>query len=345
MADQMVRTLERMGHEPTRLVAGSSRRKRPNRLNPENITAVLGDAVSIARAARATQTDVVWLHTMGVPTLPAIRALVEVLAVRAAGHPIIVEFHAFGVAEQVARAGVMQRGVLRLIGRLSRRLVALHPGDADSLRSRIPGGDIEVLPNWVEVADEPAPLPPSPPFTAVFVGGLVERKGVPQLIEAMRLLRDLPIRLRVVGGSGDDGEVAAVAIRDAADDLAEEGRVVFLGAIDPSRVRAELRGAHFFVLPSRAEGTPMAMLEALAEGRPLLVGEAGDMAEIVRATGCGHVLASQAPAVIADAIRHVVANPDRLIAQGLRGHEAALDRFSGPAVSERLARILELPSD
>lgn len=340
LADQMVRTLKSMGHEPTRLVAGARLRKRPNRLNLENIRAVLTEAVAVAWTTRRTEADVVWLHTMGVPTLPAIRTLVQVLAVRAVRRRIIVEFHAFGVADQVAQARFLQRAVLRLVGRLSSRLVALHPGDADSLRTQIGTGDIVVLPNWVEVADEPTPLPPGPPFTAVFVGGLVERKGVSHLIKAMRLLADAPIHLRLVGGAGDDGEAAAVALRDAALDLAQAGRVRFVGELDASGVRSELRRAHLFVLPSRSEGTPMAMLEALAEGRPLLVGDAGNMAEIVRATGCGAVIASQEPAVIAEAIRELIGDPDRLADQGVRGHQAAVDRFSAAAASEALSKIL-----
>lgn len=340
MADQMVRTLERMGHEPTRLVAGSRRRKRPNRLNVENVRAVLIEAVAVARAARRTEAEVVWLHTMGVPTLPAIRTLVQVLAVRAVGRRIIVEFHAFAIADQVARAGALQRAVLRLVGRLTSRLVALHRTDAEALRGHVGLDGVAILPNWVEVPPDPRPLPPWPPFTALFVGGLVERKGVPHLIEAMRLLDGVPLVLRVVGGAGDDGMRAAATLRHQAADLVQAGRVEFVGRLDEAGVRAELAQCHVFVLPSRAEGMPMAMLEALAEGRPVLVGDAGNMAEVVRETGCGAVLRAQEPVVIADALRNALLDPRRLADQGRQGHRAALDRFSGSNAAKLLATIL-----
>lgn len=340
MADQMTRTLEEMGHEPTRLVAGARRRERPNRLNLENSLAVLTEGVTIARAARSTRCDVVWLHTFGVPTLPAIRTLAQVLAVRAMRKPIIVELHAFALAEHVATAGRVLRSTLWVIGRMSRRVVVLQEADERALRGQVAPEKVSVLPNWVDVPSDPQPLPAGPPFTALFVGGLVRRKGVPELIEAMRLLGDVPVRLRVVGGAGDDGVEAADAIRRGAADLMASGVVEFLGQLDDLAVRRELTCAHLFVLPSRAEGMPLSMIEALAEGRSVVVGDAGNMADIVRETGCGAVLSSQEPAVIAEALRRAVADPGQLAEGGRRGHEAAVGRFSGAAAAAKVSDIL-----
>src|SRR5690606_33447942 len=151
-------------------------------------------------------------------------------------------------------------------------------------------GRVITLPNWVEVPDQPTPLPSGLPHRAVFVGGLIARKGVPQLIEAMRLLADLPVVLTIVGGPGDEGPLVAAAIERAAEDLVQAGTLRFAGQLDATGVRAELRAAHLFVLPSEAEGMPLAMLEAMAEGRPVVVSDAGNMANVVREAACGVVL-------------------------------------------------------
>jgi len=339
-AEQMVRTLETMGHEPTRVVSGDRLRARPNCLNLENVLAVLSEAMTAGRAARANRADVVWLHTFGVPTLPALRALAQVLAVRAVRRPVIVQLHAFDLAGHVGRASILQRWVLRSLGRLSSRLVVLRAADAGALEACAPRADVAILPNWVEVPPEPRPPPPGPPYVAVFVGGLIERKGVRQLIDAMRLLDDVPVRLRIVGGAGDEGEEAAAALRSSAADLVATGRVEFLGPLDPAGVRDALRGAHLFVLPSRAEGMPFSLLEAMAEGRPVLVGDAGNMAEIVRETECGDVLSSTDPVVIAGGIRSAFADLHRLADQGGRGHRAAVDRFSRATAAQALSKTL-----
>lgn len=341
MADQMVRTLAEMGHEPTRLVAGDRLRRRPNRLNLENVLAVLTEAVALARAARSSRVDVVWLHTFGVPTLPAIRTLAQTLAVRVVRRSIIVEFHAFALADQVASAGRLQRSALRMIGRMSERVVVLQDADAQALRHLVVHGRVAVLPNWVDVSSDPPPLPPGPPYTAVFVGGLVERKGVPQLLQAMRLLEDVPIRLRLVGGAGDEGESSAATVRASVADLGPAGLVTFVGELDRVAVRAEIAAAHLLVLPSRAEGMPLAMVEALAEGRSVVVSDAGNMARVVRAHNCGIVLSSVDPDAIAAAIAELLQDPDQLAAMGRRAHAAAATEFSAQAVSSRLRRILQ----
>lgn len=341
MADQMTRTLTEMGHDPTRLVAGARRREHPNRLNLENSLAVFTEAVTIARAARSRRSDVVWLHTFGIPTLPAIRTLVQVIAVRAVRRPVVVQLHAFALADRVETAGWILRSVLRTIGHLSRRLVVLQEADASPLRRILEPAQVAILANWVEVPDQPAPLPKGPPYRAVFVGGLVTRKGVPQLIEAMRLLDDLPIVLTIVGGPGDEGPSAAAAIERAGEDLVCSGTLRFAGQLDATGVRAELRAAHLFVLPSEAEGMPLAMLEAMAEGRPVVVSDAGNMASVVRGAACGFVLASTRAPDIADALRIALCDHKKFAALGAHAHRVALERYSVGAATGRMNEILE----
>ncbi|MBW3630941.1 MAG: glycosyltransferase, partial [Gemmatimonadetes bacterium] len=90
-------------------------------------------------------------------------------------------------------------------------------------------------------------------------------------------LGNLPAKLDVVLSTARLDRL----VEHAAGDLVATGRVGFAGELDASGVRAELRAAHLFVLPSEAEGMPIAMLEAMAEGRPVLVTDAGNMRSVV----------------------------------------------------------------
>lgn len=337
VADQMVRTLERMGHEPTRLVAGDRRRKRPNRLNLENVAAVIGEARAVRAAARTLGSDVVWLHSFGVPALPALRTLVQVIAVRSARRPVLVHFHAFALAEQITSGGTALRILLRACGRLSHRLVALHADDGRALQRF---GATVVIENWIEVPDSPPALPTGPPSTLVFIGGLVTRKGLPSLLDAVRRLSDRDIALTVVGGPGDEGVEVAAEIEESAIDLVASGQVRFTGQLDRAGVTAALAAAQVFVLPSAAEGTPIALLEALAAGRAVVVSDVGSMGDIVSTTGCGTVLRETDPVAIAAAISPLVADRARLEAAGRAAYDVALSRFSETVAITGLTKVL-----
>lgn len=320
-ADQMARVLPELGHAVERLNAGERRRRRGGSFNLENVWAVLADAASVARRARRGRADVVWIHTFGVPALPALRALAMVAAARLAGRRAVVHFHAYDLEGFVARGGLPLRAVLRALTGLAAALVVLYEGAGAALGSH----RVHVLPNWVDVPDEAAPLPPQPPLRAVFVGGLVGRKGAPQLVEAMRALQGDAVELRLVGGAGEDGPEALARLTASAADLPH---VTFAGELDPAAVRGELRAAHLFVLPSAAEGTPLSMLEAMAEGRAVLVGDAGNMKALVEDTGCGWVLADREPATIATHLRRRAADPAGVAEAAARARLAAADRFS-----------------
>ena len=337
--DEMVRTLSALGVETDRFSAGTEMRRRGNAVNVQNVVAVLGDAGGLFRRARRGRPDVVWLHVFGVPTLPALRALALTTAARLARRKVIVQFHAFGLERFVAEGGRLLRTILRLMMRQAAALVTVHEPAAFVLRPIRPASTVHVLHNWVEVPDERATLPPLPPLRLVFVGGVVRRKGAPQLIEAMRRLDDA-VALRIVGGAGEDGEAAFERVQRDARDLVDSGRVKFVGELDAAGVRAELRAAHVFVLPSEAEGMPVAMLEAMAEGRPVIVTGAGNMGTVVAETGCGWVLPDRDPSSIATAVRRVRDDGGGLEEASISAHRAAVQRYSSSAQHDRIRTIV-----
>ncbi len=344
-ADEMVRTLPAFGHEAQRLNAGEQMRRRPRAVNLENVASAVSDAVAVAREARRSRIDAVWIHAFGVPTLSALRTLATVIGARVGGRPAVVQYHAFGLESFAAEGGPLLRRSLRAVSRLAGAVVVLHEPAAEALRDISPGATIHVLHNWVDVPEEAPPLPPQPPLRMVFVGGLVRRKGAPQIIEAMRALEDVPVELRLVGGAGEDGPAAWASLRAAADDLVVAGRVSFAGEKDPAGVRAELRAGHLFVLASDAEGMPLAMLEAMAEGRATLVTDAGNMRAIVEETGCGWVLPDREPATIAAHVRRIAADPAALASASTAAWRAATTRYSSAARRGEIDGILEsLPS-
>lgn len=222
---------------------------------------------------------------------------------------------------------------------LAGAVVLLHESAAETLAGVV-GGRLHVVHNWVELSGDVAALPPQPPLRLIFVGGLVRRKGVPQLLAAMRLLDGLPVELRLVGGAGEDGDAALSKLKAGAGDLVAAGRVAFEGELDGPGVRASLRAGHVFVLPSEAEGMPISMLEAMAEGRAVLVSDAGNMRSVVEATGCGWLLDDCEPATIARSVRRIVEDPNALADASASAHRAAVAQYSTVAQRAQIDALL-----
>lgn len=141
-------------------------------------------------------------------------------------------------------------------------------GALDSLAAFVPRDKLAFLPN---------PLMPAPSReqadlavpTIVTVGRLVEQKGLDVLLTAWsKASTALPgWRLMLIGGGPLDGELKALAAK-----LGVAGSVTFAGHVDDPFPL--LKAAKLFVLTSRFEGTPNALLEAMACGLPAIVSNA-----------------------------------------------------------------------
>lgn len=116
----------------------------------------------------------------------------------------------------------------------------------------------------------------------VSVGHLSKRKGFQRVISVLpRLLGEVPdLRLAIVGGPGAEGNNRSRLERLVAD-LDLRDRVIFVGARPPNEVATWLNAADVFVLASDHEGSPNAVWEALASGRPVVASRVGDVDHMV----------------------------------------------------------------
>ena len=136
----------------------------------------------------------------------------------------------------------------------------------------IPPARVLAIPNFVYPRTDADPGLGS---FGVFVGRLSQEKGVHVLLDALRIANDPPFR--IIG----DGPMAA-RLRDRAARLGLR-QTVFLGRLASDRVDEALRDARFLVIPSLGdENCPIAALEGLAHGRPLLVTSRGGLPELVQ---------------------------------------------------------------
>ena len=160
-----------------------------------------------------------------------------------------------------------------------------------------------------------------------YVGNLVHEKGPDVLLEAFERLSSTEpdLSLAIIG----DG-VLKPQLACRVDEHGLAGRVTFLGRLPPERVALWLSASDTLCLPSRREGCPNVVLEALASGRPVVASAVGGVPELVNQNN-GIMVPSEDAGALASGIRAVLN----------QSWSPALLRSSVPSLSWMdLARVL-----
>lgn len=147
-----------------------------------------------------------------------------------------------------------------------------------SMRFGVPAEHITVIPNGVNISQFPVGLKEGRKSQLIFVGSLIERKGVSYLIQAMANLVALhpDIQLIIVGEGKDRG-----LLEDLTNQLGLEANVIFMGTQSQERISELLRESRLFILPSIEEGQGVVLVEALASGTPCIGSRVGGIPDVI----------------------------------------------------------------
>jgi teichuronic acid biosynthesis glycosyltransferase TuaC len=192
----------------------------------------------------------------------------------------------------------------------------------------------EIVPNVVDLEQFfPAPRRSHPIRRLIAVTRMTPVKGIPDLLEALKLLaeRRQDWQCDLIGGGEREGEY-----RGLADRLGLAGRAVFHGQLERPEVASRLRDADLFVLASRMETFSVATLEAMASGLPVVVTACGGPEELVTPEA-GQIVPPGEPAALAEALDRALSNPT--LSEGIA--RSVAERYGLEAVGERLQRVYE----
>lgn len=170
--------------------------------------------------------------------------------------------------------------VLKTTWRNATPLIAKCAQEIEMIHRVDPSLKVTMIPNGVDLsAFHPGPsIPDDGPLNVICVARLIERKGQPHLIQAVKQLADegVDVHLDLVG-TGDSLQ----AYRDLARELVIESKVQFRGYVPREQIPQCYASAHVFALPSYSEGMALAALEAMACGLPVVLTRTGGTAEMV----------------------------------------------------------------
>jgi glycosyltransferase involved in cell wall biosynthesis len=313
-----------------------------------NLSWPRGFAAAAGRIIRDRAIEVVHCHEL--------RSVETVTAVKVAARhhlPVLLSPHGtlpLGTGRSTLKASWDRLLSRRVLPRI-RHVVALSESEANEARRlwnahrlELAHDRLSIVPNGVEPA---APVDAGERHRArrgldladtarvvLYLGRLHPRKNLLSLIEAFATLSGRRPEARLLLAGRDDGALAGIH-----QSMTRHGigaRVVVVGMVDDRGRREVLAAADVLASVGIGEGMPMAALEALMVGVPVVLAEEWGMGEAITA-GAGAISGHEPSAIAAALERMLDAGDDARD----RARTVAMARFVWPVVASRLDRVLE----
>lgn len=202
------------------------------------------------------------------------RKAFAILLARTLRRPVLLHLHAGpgDIAAFAVRLGPIRQWFLRGALRRANAIVSVSAASARAVGSAFALEEVGVVPNAAPPA--PADVGPAPADVALFLGGFDDpAKGGCDLLDALPALLEAAPKLQVMlAGPGDPPPELL--------QLADE-RVRWCGWLDNDAKRRALAEAGIVLIPSRSEGLPMVLLEAMSYGRAIVATRVGGIPELL----------------------------------------------------------------
>lgn len=267
------------------------------------------------------------------------RKAVVCLMARAARRPYIFHLHGGGFTRFYEReSGPIGRRAIRGTLAHAALVIAVSGEWRERLLRICPAARVEVLHNAVAIpdaaaiADQRRMRPPREAPSLLFLGHLLPDKGIYDLMKAFAQVAGQFPRLQLVlGGVGHLN-----ALRELAGQLGVRDRVEAPGWLGPESKSAALATSTIFLLPSYHEGMPMALLEAMSWGLPVIATPVGGIPQIVTDQVNGLLVAPGDVLALATAITRLLRDPALRERLGKAARTTVEARFS---LHEALAKL------
>jgi glycosyltransferase involved in cell wall biosynthesis len=270
------------------------------------VLAYFPKAAYLARHLATRRIDHIHAHFASHP------AMVAFVIHRLTGIPYSFTAHGSDIHrdQHMLREKVAEASVVVTISEYNRRFILEHVGEAQAGRLQVIHTGVDTTAFWPPAALHDAVN--GWPLEILCIGTLHEVKGQKHLIAAIALLRQrgIPVTCAFIG----DGPDRAMLERLAAE-AGLAGHIRFLGRLTQAEIRRHLQEADALVAPSvpssdgRREGIPVALMEAMACGLPVVASRLSGIPELVEDGRTGLLAEPGSPADLARALEQLYGSP------------------------------------
>lgn len=276
------------------------------------------------------------VHINVAPRGSTFRKIIFARVARALGRRVILHLHGSGYDVFFASLSETNRRKVRKLFQDANRVIVLGEHWATFARNelRLPATKIAIVANGVpepkDISDPTHSVP-----RIVFMGQLGPRKGVDILLAALARMHADGIKFAaLIGGNGDIEHYRAVATEAGISHL-----ITFLGWIDGETVQKTMLASDIFVLPSRAENQPVAILEAMACGLPVVASAIGAIPEQVIDGETGILVPSGDIEALKEALSSLANNPKQRELMGMASRRRWKNLYSIHASVKAIADL------
>lgn len=311
------------------------------KLSMQNVTRAVTDAWGTFRLAR--RGAVVHSHSVQEPWPVAWRQAFIAAAARLRGARVLLHNHA-GPPNMAApgdyRVSRPNRWAFSLLDRLVDANVVISVAAEPNIRQFMAKADIPVVANSVVVGDISTTSAVHNPRVLLFIGELVETKGLVTLLDALDLLDARGVddyEVRIVGNNQlgldplKDEMINLISARGRGDSMT--------GPLERSEVYRHLSEADVFVLPTFSEGQPFSVIEALAAGVPIVASDIPSISNMIEDGVNGRLVPVRDAAGLADALTDLLDDPDGRHKISAVNRELAATEFDRSVFRAKIARL------
>jgi glycosyltransferase involved in cell wall biosynthesis len=293
--------------------------------------------IAVWRLCRREKFDIIHVHW------PLPHYLFGAAAAKACGAPVVISFHG---AELMAVRHKFRflRPFLRLAISRAQRVTANSTHTVRAIQE-IHNRPVDIIPFGATVSENTAPTPAAPTAEKhiLFVGRLVERKGVRYLIEAAKKLTpNYPVVIDIVGTGPELPKLKKLTA-----ELGLDGVVRFHGQISSAELQSHYARADIFVLPAvidskgDTEGLGVVLIEALTFQKPVVASAVGGITDIIHHEKTGLAVPPADSQALARAIARLLDEPELARTLARQGYLHIQQNYSWQAIINRLIQLYQ----
>lgn len=264
------------------------------------------------------------------------RKSIFVLLAKALGTPVVGHAHSGLFPGFYDGCSPAQRAFIRFVLRRMDRLIVLSEEWADYYRPLYGRSEPVIVPNPAVLPGAVAPMAKRGPVLLA-LGRLGKGKGTYDILEALPAVLDRHPTAEV--WLGGDGEIDIVRAMLADNPRGEQ--VKLLGWVAGAEKDAALAAADVFLLPSYAEGMPMALLEAMAHRKPVVTTPVGGIPKAVTDGVTGVLIQPGDVPALTAAILGLLEDRERAAAMGEAARRVVEERYALESVLAKLASLYD----